>query len=291
MAGGDVVDVHDVEPGIDKARQMPARGFENQPPGRRRLEVARTHRGRRVDDDRRQTAPADQPEHDLLGLELRLLVWPDHFGESAGRVFVGHTAGNQADRGDAAGMDDALDAGGQRRAHQFARALDIGAEHGGRVGNPQPVIGGDVEQVPAAGDGAGERGRILHRALGDFYRQAGEVAAVAARAGQHPHATAAVQQCPRHRRADEPGRPGDEAQARRERHCRYALRKGSGSAAPGEVNAAPRAGAAPARAGCRPAPARRAALSNSRPRGSDRRSRRRRDPDTTARQAPCCRGR
>ena len=60
MTGGDVVDMHDIEPGVDKAWHMAARGFEDQPPGRRRLEVARADRRRRIDDDRGQAALADQ---------------------------------------------------------------------------------------------------------------------------------------------------------------------------------------------------------------------------------------
>src|SRR5271169_3671558 len=42
-------------------------------------------------------------------------------------------------------VDDAFDTGGERRLHELAGAVDIGAEHRSRVGNPQPIIGSDVE--------------------------------------------------------------------------------------------------------------------------------------------------
>ena len=88
-------------------------------------------------------------------------------------------AGNKTEGRDAAGIDDAFDPGGERRKHQLARAVDIGAEHRRRIGHPKPVIGGDVKQIPAPGDGGVERRRVLERALGDVDVQAGEVAAVA----------------------------------------------------------------------------------------------------------------
>ena len=44
MAGRHVVDVHDVEPGVDVRRHPPGRGIENHLPGGSRLDVSRPDR-------------------------------------------------------------------------------------------------------------------------------------------------------------------------------------------------------------------------------------------------------
>ena len=139
----------------------------------------------------------------------------------ARRLLVGDAAREEAEGRDAAGVDDALDPGCQRRQHQFAGALDIGAEHRRRVGHPDPVIGRDVEHIAAARRPRRQRCGVLQRALGDLDVQTCEVAPVAVRPGQHPHRLAAAQQRARHRRSDKPGRSGHEAQPRGKRPARY----------------------------------------------------------------------
>ena len=50
-----------------------------------------------------------------------------------------------------------------------------------------------MKQVAAAGDGAGERGGVLHSADGDLDREVGQVAAVAGGPRQYPHLLAGPQ--------------------------------------------------------------------------------------------------
>ncbi len=73
VAERDIVDMRDVEPGIDKDRHPAARRLDDDPPGRGRLDVARPDRGRRVDDDGRQARFRDQLADRELGLEFRRL--------------------------------------------------------------------------------------------------------------------------------------------------------------------------------------------------------------------------
>ena len=75
----------------------------------------------------------------------------DHVGERDGRVFVDDDAvGAEVHGGDGRGVDDALDAGLAGQAQQFAGAVDVGAVHGGGIGNPEAVVGGDVDDGVAA---------------------------------------------------------------------------------------------------------------------------------------------
>ena len=137
--------------------------------------------------------------------------------EPRGEQEARHT---QTEGGDAACVDRPLDAGVERRAQQIAGSCDIGAEHRRRIGNPEAVVGGDMKQIPAPGNGARERLRVLHRALGDFNRKTDEVATVAVRAGEDTNPVVGIQQRARNCRPDKPGRSGDEAQAWRECHQR-----------------------------------------------------------------------
>jgi hypothetical protein len=63
---------------------------------------------------------------------------------------------------------------------------------------------------PAAGDGAGQAGRVGQVALGEFGIQARQIAPVAARPYQQPQAVAAGREGPRNGGADEAGGSGDE---------------------------------------------------------------------------------
>ena len=119
---------------------------------------------------------------------------------------------------DAARIDDPLDAGFLRRQHQFAGALDIDPEHRRRIGHPQPVIGRDMKQVAAAGDRFRQRVRVVERALGDLDRQTLRDCAGRCAAAPAPAPSARSDQSPRHRRADKPGRPGNQTQTRWKRH-------------------------------------------------------------------------
>jgi hypothetical protein len=67
------------------------------------------------------------------------------------------TALGIAQHGDAAGIDDARDLGGQGRLHQMAGAVDIGGVHGGGLAHPESVIGGNVIERATACHGGNER--------------------------------------------------------------------------------------------------------------------------------------
>ena len=74
---------------------------------------------------------------------------------AARRFLVGRIVRVDAERRNAAGVDDAFDTGRECCAHQRPRAVDIGAEHRRRVAHPEAVVGGDMKEAAAAGDGLG----------------------------------------------------------------------------------------------------------------------------------------
>ena len=84
-----------------------------------------------------------------------------------------------------------------------------------------------MEQVAAAGDGAGERGGVFHRPDRDFDREAGEVTAVAGGPRQNPHRMALAQQHARYRGPDKPGCAGYEAQPDGKGHAAPPIRHSS----------------------------------------------------------------
>ena len=144
----DVIDVHDVEAGIDVGGQAARRRVRDHAARWRRLHVARADRSGGIDDHRRQPGLAHQREHCLLRPVLGLFIDAHHNvlahrrGLVSGRAILVH-----AERRNAAAIDDALHACGLRSEHQGARAFDIGAQHRRGIGHPDAVIGGDVEQV------------------------------------------------------------------------------------------------------------------------------------------------
>ncbi len=83
MARRHVVDMDEVEAGIDESGHAARRGLDDHAAGRRRLDVARADRRRGIDDDRRQAALHDEALHRVLGQEFRALVGADHVLERA----------------------------------------------------------------------------------------------------------------------------------------------------------------------------------------------------------------
>ncbi len=151
MARGNVIDVHDVEPGIDVGRHATRGGVQHHLAGGRGLHVARTDGRRRIDDDHRE-AVFRRLQHHLFGEIFRTLVVTDHRRQPNGRPFVARRAVARYAHGrDAAGVHDSLDArvaGGQQN---IAGALDIGAVQLVRIGRAQAVVRGNVKQRLAAG--------------------------------------------------------------------------------------------------------------------------------------------
>ena len=89
----------------------------------------------------------------LLGHELGALVVTDHVGERDGRVLIDDDpVGAEVHGGDDGCVDDALDASFAGEAQKLARAIDVGAIHCRGIGNPEAIIGGDVNDGIATGN-------------------------------------------------------------------------------------------------------------------------------------------
>ena len=88
MAGGDVIDISEIEPRVDEGRHATRGGFDDDAAGRGGLDVARADRRRRVDDHRRQPIPARHRFNQTLGRDLAALVGanPLAFGRGASSV-------------------------------------------------------------------------------------------------------------------------------------------------------------------------------------------------------------
>ena len=76
MAFGNVIDVDEIETGIEKSGNTPARRLDDDAPGRRRLDVAGSDRCRGVDDHRRQRFVGDHRLDQPFGCDLAALVGP-----------------------------------------------------------------------------------------------------------------------------------------------------------------------------------------------------------------------
>ena len=121
-----IVDMNDVQSGVDIGGHAAGRRFDDHAAGRRRFDVARPNRGRRIDDDNRCRFFNDQTPDRFLREVFGTFVVPDHVFDRDRRILVRRAAvGGAAEHGDAAGVDDAEDAGGGRRADQVACAVDI----------------------------------------------------------------------------------------------------------------------------------------------------------------------
>ena len=157
----------EIEAGVDIGRHPAARRLDEHAPGRRRPHVARTDRRRGIDDHRRQAA-FDHRLDEPLGGDLAALIGADALRFVEADALVGRRALAQRQGGDAARVDDALDAGGVRRLHRVACPLDIGGDDLLRVSRPEPIIGGDMEEIAHALHRRGHRRGIAHVADGDL---------------------------------------------------------------------------------------------------------------------------
>ena len=210
MAGGDVVDMDEVEPGVDEGGHAPRRRLDDDAAGRRRPHVARADRRRRIDDHGRQPVAPDHRLDQALRRDLAALVGADRlaFGERTSSVAeraVGELQGR-----DAAGVDDALDAGAQRLLHDEARSLDIVADDLVGVSRPQPIVGGGVKEkrtpFSAAASEARSRRSPSHNSVARIEMLARGLEGRTSTRTRCPPARSAAGD----RRADETARAGDE---------------------------------------------------------------------------------
>ena len=73
----DVIDMGEVQPGVDEGRHASRRGLDDDAACRRRPHVARADRRRRVDDDGRQPVPTDHGLDQTFGRDLAALIGAD----------------------------------------------------------------------------------------------------------------------------------------------------------------------------------------------------------------------
>ena len=213
MAVGNVIDMHQVEPGIDKGRHAPGGGFDNDAPRRRGLDVARTDGGGRRHDDGGKPLLPYQAFDFAFGHQLAALVGADHALWGVARALIhGGVAGLQGR--DGRRIDHPFHPGLQRCAHRGLGALEIVALNLARIACPEAIIGGDMEQVARAFKRRGHRLFIAHVAHHGLAMQLGDVEPVGGGPHDHPYMQAARHQRPRHGRADETGRSGDQRDIR-----------------------------------------------------------------------------
>ena len=149
MAPCHVVDMHEIEAGVDEGRHAAIRRLHDDAPGRRRLHVARPDRRRRADDHRGQPV-ADHALDQAFGNQLASLVGADDGSllwrevSSTAVPCDGFSAATRR------GVDDALDAGIARRLHHGAGAFEIVAHDLLGIARPQSVVGRDVEDIAHA---------------------------------------------------------------------------------------------------------------------------------------------
>ncbi len=158
------------------------------PAGRRGLDVARTDRGRRIDDHGRKTAGLHEILHHALGQHLAALVGADRLLDAERARFVGGRAvAAKREGGDAAGIDHALDAGPKRLLHDDAGAFHVDAQQVVGNGRPKPVVGSRMDEVADACERRGDRVAIAHVALHHLTVGVDEVGAHAGAPYQRPH--------------------------------------------------------------------------------------------------------
>ena len=167
----DFGDIDEIEAGVDVGGKFAVEEVDEDAAGGRGLAVVGADGGGGVEDDDLLAVLGCACNGFLLGEELGALVVADHVGERDGRVFVDDDAvGAEVHGGDAGGVDEALDAGFAGHAQQLARAVDVGAVHGGGIGNPEAVVGGDVDDGVAAGEARRAKDRVGEIADDEFRR-------------------------------------------------------------------------------------------------------------------------
>src|SRR5882757_2916865 len=208
VARCNVIDVHDIESGVDVRRHTAGSGVEHQLTGRCRLHVARPHRCRWVDDDGRRPGGRGL-EYQALGKKFRAFVMTDHRRERDGRALIaGRTIRRYAHGRNAAGVDDLFDPRVGGSGQQIAGSLDVREIELRGIRSAQPIVRRNMEKNGAVAQCAVQRRRDRQITHGDFERQVLQVGAVRCRANQSANLPAGLHQCSRNGRADETGGTG-----------------------------------------------------------------------------------
>ena len=200
MAFRYIVDMDQVETGIEKAGHAPARGFNDDAPGGSRLHVAGSDRRRWIDDHHRKPFARHHLLNQPFGGDLAPLVGPHTFLDLESDGFVGRRAVIvQRQGGDAAGIDNSLDAGPFCLLHHNACAVDVGSKNLVRAAGPEPIIGGYVKDISDASHGPPHRRCVAHVARGELQIESIELKSRTAGAHQRPNREALGEQLSRYR--------------------------------------------------------------------------------------------
>ena len=211
MSVGDVVDMNKIEPGVDEARHAAARRLDDDAAGGRRAHVAGADRRRGIDDDGRQSIAGHHRLDQSFGGDLAALVGADTLLFREWDGFVPRRAVvRPAERGDARGIDHALDAGAQRLLHHIACAVDIGGIDRAGVACPQAVVGRDMKDVTDAAHCPLHRVYVAEIAGDELQIEPVEVKAGTGLPHQRAHRETGLEQSSRHRRSDKAAGSGDQ---------------------------------------------------------------------------------
>ena len=212
VAAGDVVDVDDVQRGVDVRRDAPVQELDDRPTGGRRRGVAFADRERRVHEHdgkpggtRRATPRARRDTSSACS---------GRRGARNGRAWIlGGEASvlGDADRAHGARVDEPaalrlLGGRGPRSACRRRSRRRRGPGRRPRTGRPRPDGTRSTPRRSARSSVAGSRMSPTMRST----RQAGEIVVVPARLAQRADLVAVADQRAHDRRADEPGGTGDE---------------------------------------------------------------------------------
>jgi hypothetical protein len=127
---------------------------------------------------------------------------------AGGTVLVGHAASQRENGGHRTGVDNPFDPAGQRSLHHRLGHCPVVAHDLLRIGRPDAIVGGDVEQLARALERGVRLGRIPQIRLDELTGKIREIVARAARPDGTTHLAPARRQHPGHRRADESGCAG-----------------------------------------------------------------------------------
>ena len=206
----DVGHVDQIEAGVERGEHPPEQVVHDHLARRGGLHFPGADGIRRVDDHDGQPTGGVFVGH-ALGEELRAFVGADHVvAGDRRRLGAGPAVLGNAERTDARGIDHALDARSRAGLEHVARALHVVAVDLGRIPGPEPIVGGDVEDEPAALDRRAQGVGLEDVAADELGRAAFERPEAARRASQHSDAAALGHQLPRQIGSHEAGGARDQ---------------------------------------------------------------------------------
>ena len=162
MPGGDVVNIDHIQSRVEPTGDATVQEVEHDLARRRRRPVERAQGQGGLDKDDGHAFGACS-QYLVLGHVLRLLVEAEEMSDPSPSGLVRGVAvlgPVQADRADSAGVDDPFDPLGPGRSDHVQASPDIDVVEVRRVGCPEPVHRGDVEDHAAPAGSGDNRGRV-----------------------------------------------------------------------------------------------------------------------------------